>query len=120
MKHGLLAVSLALLLSGCATGEPSAASARDGAVQAYRGWYMEHRGQASFQPCGQSWPWRVTESADLPAQARKFDLQPDTPIYVRVSGVQQGDTIAVISVEQFGSPIPVRDCAMTGVVIPDP
>jgi hypothetical protein len=56
----------------------------------------------------------------LAAKAKTFDLQPDTPVYVRVSGYTKAGVLNVSRVDQFGSPEPVRDCAMTGVVIPAP
>lgn len=97
---------------GCAAGQNKSAAAG----QAYAGWYIEQVGHALFQPCGQPRPWTVTAPADLPARARAFGLQQDTPVYVRVIGAAQGDAIAVSSVEQFGSSIPIRNCAMNGVV----
>jgi hypothetical protein len=79
---------------------------------------MQHGGQGSFQACGAAHPWRVSAPGELPAHARAFGLDDDTPIYVRIQGIQSADGIAVSRVEQFGSPTPVRDCPMTGVVIP--
>jgi len=117
----IIGLGAGLALSGCVTGEQSAKGAvsADG-DQIYIGWYMEHAGKGRFQPCGQSQPWQVSASADLPERARKFELGEDTPIYVRVLGSVHGDEIAVSRVEQFGSPTPVRNCAMNGVVIPEP
>lgn len=99
--------------------EPVPASTAEG--ERYRGWYMEHDGQGMFQPCGQSRQWRV-ESPELRAQARDFELDPDTPVYVHVFGTPSagGEELSVSRVDQFGSPTPVRDCAMTGVVMPAP
>jgi len=80
---------------------------------------MGHGGQGSFQPCGgQSQSWRLSQAGDLPARAKAFGLQPDTPVYVRVTGSLRDNALAVASVEQLGSPTPVRDCGLTGVVIP--
>ncbi len=99
--------------------EAAAASNETAATEkSYAGWYMEHAGQGMFQPCGQDQPWRVSVPADLPARAKVFALDEDTPVYVRVLGAVEGEAIAVSRVEQFGSPVPVRNCAMTGVVIP--
>jgi hypothetical protein len=78
---------------------------------------MEHDAEGSFQPCGHADSLRV-DSADLRARAREFGLDADTPVYVRVAGSIEGSTLQVVRVEQFGSPTPVRDCAMTGVVLP--
>lgn len=117
MKSWLFGIGLVPLLAGCnASGRTTAAVSEP--AQEYRGWYMEHAGQGSFQACGESQPWRITASSDLPARARKFGLTPDSPVYVRVTGTARDNTIAVTAVQQFGSPTPVRDCAMTGVVIP--
>jgi hypothetical protein len=118
MKPWFIGACLALIVGGCAAGEQPGAR-RANATQAYRGWYMEHAGQGTLQGCGQSRPWRVAEAADLPARARRFQLHTDTPVYVRVTGSVREETITIATVEQFGSPTPVRDCAMTGVVLPD-
>jgi len=85
--------------------------------RALAGWYLEHDAEGRFQPCGQADSLRV-DSADLRARAREFGLDADTPVYVRVAGSIDGSTLQVVRVEQFGSPTPVRDCAMTGVVLP--
>lgn len=108
-------------LAGCAAADkptPEKTSAR--ADQAYAGWYMQHAGQGTLQPCGQAQPLRVSASADLPTRARDFGLDEDTPIYVRVMGSVSGNEVVVSRVDQFGSPTPVRNCAMNGVVIPAP
>lgn len=90
--------------------------------KSYDGWYMQRAGQGLFQACGEERQLRVTDSADLGERARKFGLQQDTPVYVRVRGTQSvsGDELDVSRVEQFGSDKPVRNCGMTGVVIEDP
>lgn len=89
--------------------------------QVLRGWYMEHEWQGMFQPCGESRQWRV-DSPELRARAKDFGLDPDTPVYVSLSVTQTagGHELLVSRIEQFGSPTPVRDCAMTGVVLPAP
>lgn len=118
MKSWLFGIGLVAALTGCNAAEKTSIAASEPA-QEYRGWYMEHAGQGSFQACGQAQPWRVTRSSDLPTRAREFGLTPDTPVYVRVSGTARDNTIAIATVTQFGSPTPVRDCALTGVVIPE-
>lgn len=118
----MFGISAALLLAGCAAAEKIPA-AQDPSVtdgQSHAGWYMESAGPRTFQPCGQSQPWRVTSAADLPARAKAFGLQQDTPVYVRLIASSKGDELSVSRVEQFGSPTPVRNCAMDGVVIPAP
>jgi Fe2+ transport system protein FeoA len=108
-----------VVLSGCVAAEkPTSEGRAVGSNQALAGWYMQHAGQGTFQPCGQPQPLQVSVSADLHARATAFGLDEDTPIYVRVTGVVSGSQIAVSHVDQFGSPIPVRNCAMNGVVIP--
>ena len=81
------------------------------------GWYMEHGDMGMFQRCGQDAQLGV-DSAELRAEARKFGLEPNTPVYVRVVGTSDGSKVSVTRVEQFGSPTPVRDCGLTGVVTP--
>jgi len=110
----LIGMGAAAGLIGCAAAEKKPADA----TESHAGWYMEHAGQAMFQLCGQSQPLRVTAPADLAARAKAFGLDQDTPVYARLVGSVHGDEIEVSRVEQFGSPTPVRDCGMTGVVIP--
>ena len=121
-RQWLLGISTGIVLCGCVVAEKSplaeTSPPADGAT--YAGWYMQHAGQGTFQPCGQSQLLKVSAPADLPARARAFGLDEDTPIYVRVTGSVRGSEIAVSRVDQFGSPTPVRNCAMNGVVIPAP
>lgn len=111
-----------LLLAACnaaertSTGESPAAASTTATLHA--GWYLEHAGQSRFQPCGQSESLRISDAADLPARAKAFGLDEDTPVYVRVKGTLSGNELQVVAVEQFGSPTPVRDCGLTGVAIP--
>lgn len=114
----VVGLATAITLSSCVAAEKQPSSKG----QVYAGWYMEHAGQGRFQLCGQSQQWRMSGSSDLRTKAREFGLDQDTPVYVRVLGVQSadGDTLEVSRVEQFGSPTPVRNCGMTGVVIPEP
>lgn len=118
----IVAVSAALLLGGCTAAErkPTELNTPKSGGQSYAGWYMESEGQRTFQSCGQAQRLRVTSAADLPARAKVFGLQPNTPVYVKLTGSNQGDLLIVSRVEQFGSPTPVRNCAMNGVVIPAP
>lgn len=112
----LVGLGAAVGLIGCAAAEKKPADA----AGSYAGWYMEHAGEGMFQLCGQSQQRRVTAPADLPARAKAFGLDQDTPIYARLVGSVKGNEIKVSRVEQFGSATPVRNCAMTGVVIPAP
>lgn len=119
--RGLMGLTAMVALSGCvATDKPMSETAFAGSGQAHAGWYIQHAGQGTFQPCGQSQLLQVSASADLPARARAFGLGEDTPVYVRVTGSVSGREIAVSRVDQFGSPTPVRNCAMDGVAIPAP
>lgn len=121
LRWRLAAITAAGLLAACAAAtDPASEAAPAAAGQAYAGWYMQRAGQGSFQPCGAARPLRVTSSADLPARARAFGLDENVPIHVRVTGTVSGNAIAISRVEQFGSPVPVRDCALTGVVVPQP
>lgn len=97
---------------GGAAATPAAA-----APGTYAGWYLQRAGKGRFQPCGREAQWAVGQGADLAARAREFGLMDDTPVYVRVTGELHDGVLDVSSVEQFGSPKPVRDCPMTGVVI---
>ncbi len=91
--------------------------------QSFAGWYMEHAGQGMFQACGDSKHIGVSGATEeLRKRASAFGLEENIPVYVRLIGVQtaSGDAIEVSRVEQFGSDTPVRDCGLTGVVIPAP
>lgn len=131
-----LALCVALALTACSAADQSAepaapAQAATPASEApaptspppapvadvHAGWYMEHGEMGMFQMCGDSKQLTV-ESADLRAQAKSFGLQPNTPVYVRVAGSMDGSNLTVTRVEQFGSPTPVSDCGLTGVVMP--
>jgi hypothetical protein len=112
----LIGLCAATVVGACAATENKSADA----VQSQPGWYMEHGGQGKLQLCGQSQQLLVTSGADLHDRALAFGLEEDTPVYVRVLGSVKGEEISVSRVEQFGSPTPVRNCGMTGVVIPAP
>lgn len=114
----MLGMGAAIALTGCAAAEKKPAAQG----QPYAGWYMERAGQGLFQLCGQSQQQRVSGSAALRTKAREFGLGQDTPVYVRLVGAQSadGNELVVSRVDQFGSPTPVRNCGMTGVVIPSP
>lgn len=117
-------ISCVLLLAACSAAErpPARGTAPSGPAApatVHAGWYLEHAGQPRFQPCGQSQPLPIVAAADLPARAKAFGLADDTPVYVRVTGTIAGGEVRVAAVEQFGSPTPVRDCGLTGVVSPE-
>lgn len=114
--HSILAALLALGAQGCVAGDAQP----DATIQP--GWYIEHADVAAFRPCGQERAWRIANGAALRESARNFDLQPDTPVFVRLAGRYDPGSgeFRVAKIEQFGSPTPVRDCPMTGVVIETP
>ena len=97
------------------TPTPAPAAPTANASEAQAGWYMEHGDMGMFQPCGQEKSLTV-DSAELRQRAKDFELEPNTPVYVRLSGTSDGSTFTVTAVDQFGSPEPVRDCSMTGTV----
>jgi hypothetical protein len=86
--------------------------------QEFAGWYMEHGQAATFLACGAQAAWPVASSRQLSQRARAFGLAPDLPVYVRVRGSRKEGRLVVTTVSQFGSPTPIRDCPMTGVVLP--
>ncbi len=108
--------------ASAATAPPPANS--EPTTQPLTGWYLEGANGSRLQPCGQSEQWPIGDKADLEARAKTFGLGVDTPVYVkllaRVSGAGAAKTVDVVQVTQFGSPTPVRDCSMTGVVTPAP
>ena len=108
-----------LILAACSAAERSAAGEAAPTGTPLAGWYLEHAGQPRFQPCGQPQPLRIAAAADLPARAKAFGLDEDTPVYVRVKGTISSGELRVVAVEQFGSSTPVRNCGLTGVAIPE-
>lgn len=76
------------------------------------GWYRA----GMLQACGSTKSMKVSNSAELDKQVKAGGMQPGDPVYVRLEGSMSGGALSVTRVAQFGSPTPVRDCAMTGVV----
>lgn len=129
---------IALMLSGCAEPDKAAAgpvaaapatsspSASVPDAHPLNGWYLQGASGSRLQPCGQSVQWAIGDRADLQARAKAFGLQDNTPVYVKLlarvsdAGSSGAKKVDVVRVEQFGSPTPVRDCGMTGVVTPAP
>jgi len=114
----LASAGLAVTLTACVAAERSSAAG----AKPLAGWYMQEGAVETFQPCGESTPRRITNDADLRAKAKSFGLDDGNPVYVKiVASLSASDkTVKVDRVTQFGSPTPVRDCAMTGVVHPAP
>jgi hypothetical protein len=133
-----LGCAIALLTSSCAGPDKASAGTVESAPTSSQastsspdahplsGWYLQGAGGSRLQPCGQSVQWQIGDMADLQARAKAFGLQDDTPVYVKLlarvstAGNNVAKKVDVVRVEQFGSPTPVRDCAMTGVVMPAP
>ena len=84
----------------------------DGAATVQAGWYRA----GTFQSCGSSAAVKATNAGDIEKQIKAGGMQPGDPVYVRVEGSTAGGVFNVTRVVQVGSPTPVRDCAMTGVV----
>ena len=82
------------------------------------GWYLQHGREARFQACGRNTAVRLSATADLRQRANQFELDDDTPIYVRIEVDASESEPDVLRVLQFGSPTPVRNCGLTGVVTP--
>jgi hypothetical protein len=109
----LFTLGSVVTLASCAVAE----SPEKQANQALVGWYMGNGTVATFLPCGASEPLRIAEAADLGTRARATGMGEDNPVYVKLLGREaSGRGLIVEKVLQFGSAIPVRNCAMTGVV----
>ena len=118
ISRWVLSAGVVTALAACAATEKRAGVES----KSYAGWYMEHAGQGMIQLCGQSQQWRVSGSTELRTKAQAFGLDQAAPVYVRVLGTQSASSneLQVSKVEQFASTTPVRNCGMTGVVIPAP
>ena len=112
--------ALAALAAGCAPVQTppvatgTAATAIAGPVA---GWYAQNGARAILQPCGAAEQLAIMDGAELRRRAAEFGLQDGDPVYVRVDGDRTSAGFRVARVEQFGSPVPVRDCPMTGTSI---
>lgn len=84
------------------------------------GWYMEHAGRGYFLPCGGASQFRVIGDVDIHAAAPKnVVIEDDMPVYARFSGTILNDELEVTQVQQLGSSIPMKDCPLNGVAIPE-
>lgn len=104
---------LTMVLNACAAVEPNPAAGG----KEYAGWYMAN---GVFQPCGSSEQWRIGNPTGIRARAEASGLSTDNPFYVRVTGERTSAGLQVSRVDQVGSPDPVRDCPLTGVVTRSP
>lgn len=111
----MLAASAVLALTACVAAEGAPPATVEPVLA---GWYIQSASESSLQPCGRSERWPIGRAADFRARAKAFGLDDDTPVYVKLQATTRppGNTIDVARVVQFGSPTPVRDCAMAGVV----
>lgn len=107
----------------------SAQNTPPAAVRQIAGWYNQEGSTGTFQPCGSNAPWLLTKMADLRARATAFGLQDGSPVYVKLSAIvsppgkfgpqgRYSHEAQIERVVQFGSPTPVRNCALDGVVHP--
>ena len=103
--------------SGSQAAPASPAKSEPVPSRVYEGWYIEHGGLATFQPCGQA-ALRIGDAADIPTRARSFGVTDDNPVYVRLRGKIADGRFDAASVEQFGSAEPVHSCPMTGTMTP--
>lgn len=114
----LAGLALAALVAGCGAvqapqGPNETESPASGTVA---GWYIQDASGATLQPCG-SPALAVVDGVALRERAHAFGLQDGHPVYVRVHGDRTGTEFRPGTIEQFGSPVPVRDCPMTGTNI---
>ena len=119
MKRRNLRFSLHLVGAIAISCSAAAGASSPARAETYAGWYTEHSGRGSFQPCGSATSLSVSQLGGLRARAKKFGLEADTPVYVRLSGVVSAvrNEFSLVRIEQFGSPTPVRDCPMSGLQI---
>lgn len=117
----LVSASAACDADRTATALNPAPSPSERAPELLRGWYHGPASKAVFESCGQLRRWRV-DSAQLRRQSKAFadthGLEETGPVYVVLLGAQSADgaRLIVLSVKQFGSATPVRDCGLTGVI----
>lgn len=113
----LWAVSMAATLAACSAVEVLSPPTEEPLLA---GWYMQSASGNTFQACGGSERWPIGHAADLRVRAEAFGLDDGSPVYVKLQATTRAPdkTIDVARVVQFGSPTPVRDCAMSGVVQP--
>lgn len=116
-RKSLVVVGVFLLpLLGCTSSNPKVESQVRVQTAAIAGWYIESGGGASFQPCEGTPSLTVAPSEALKKRAKDFGVSPQSPVYARLRGNIASGVLTVSAVEQFGSPTPVRDCPLTGVV----
>lgn len=117
--HPLSFSMLAALVVACAPVQapPVATETPPVASDGVTGWYVQGATHATLQPCGAPEHLVVVDGGELRKRANDFGLQDDLPVYVRVHGSRSGGEFRLARVDQFGSPVPIRDCPMTGTTI---
>jgi len=81
------------------------------------GWYVQDATGARFQLCGDPDVLTVVSGTELRKRTADFGLQNGEPIYVRLDGSRAEGRFQLVHVEQFGSPVPIRNCRMSGTMI---
>lgn len=80
------------------------------------GWYRS----GTLQACGSTASTKLNNTAEIEKQIKAGGMRSGDPVYVRLEGKMDGSAFNVTRVAQVGSPTPVRDCAMNGVVTQSP
>ncbi|MDQ3039979.1 MAG: hypothetical protein M3Q51_07025 [Pseudomonadota bacterium] len=81
------------------------------------GWYVQDAAAARLELCNTPDVLTVVSGDELRKRAADFGLQDGEPIYVRLDGSRAGRSFRVTHVEQFGSPVPITNCRMSGTMI---
>lgn len=81
------------------------------------GWYVQDAAAARLQLCNEPDVLAVVSGDELRKRAADFGLHDGEPIYVRVDGSRTGARFRLVHVEQFGSPVPITNCQMSGTMI---
>lgn len=81
------------------------------------GWYVQDAAAGRLELCNTPDVLTVVSGDELRKRAVDFGLQDGDPIYVRLDGTRAGPSFRVTHVEQFGSPVPITNCRMSGTII---
>lgn len=81
------------------------------------GWYVQDAAAARLQLCNEPEVLAIVSGDELRKRAADFGLQEGEPIYVRLDGSRAGQRFRLGHVEQFGSPVPITNCRMSGTMI---
>lgn len=108
---------LAALGGACAPVQSPPGTAPAASSAPVAGWYVQDATRTLLQPCGAAAGLVVVNAGELRKRATDFGLRPGDPVYVRVQGTRTAGEFRLTRVEQFGSPVPIRDCPMSGTMI---